>query len=732
MHNKNQIDKLQNQNDQIVAASVMERQIRKEKIVEFINSDLYVPMKEKELASFMQVSKEDRPLFRELLGELMRESKICVTQKGKYQKMTSSLLIGSFISNSKGFGFVVIEGQDEDYYIAKENVMNAFHGDLVEIVPVNGNGGKRKEARVVKIIEHTMTKLVGTFQSHNTFGFVIPDNGKLSQDIFIAKEHCKGAVNGHKVVVELTSYGSDRDKPEGKIVEILGHINDPGVDILSVVRGYDLPVEFTEKQLQQATRVAKPVDEADRAGRKDLRHTLMITIDGEDAKDLDDAVSLTVSEGKYYLGVHIADVTNYVQENSALDHEALRRGNSVYLADRVIPMLPHALCNGICSLNAGEDRLALSCLMTIAKDGSMLDYDICESVIHVDYRMSYTMVQKLLEDDTLTDREEECRKYKEILPMLKDMATLSTILRDKRHERGAIDFDFPEAKFLMNEDGSVKDILLHDRNTATKMIEDFMLAANETVAQHFYWLDTPFVYRIHENPDEDRMKTLSAFLQNYGITLKSTQGETGKVHPKELQKMLEKIEGSTYENLIERMTLRSMKQAKYSVSCNGHYGLACKYYCHFTSPIRRYPDLQIHRIIKDQLRGRMNDEKKNHYGNILASVAQHTSQTERVANNAERDTDKIKKAQYMEQFVGDEFDGIISGVNAYGIYVELPNTVEGFIHISKLTGDYYVYREETFELIGEMTGKKYSLGMPLHVFLEATNRLEGTIEFSLY
>lgn len=706
-------------------------QERKEKIVELMNSDLYVPMKEKELASFMQVSKEDRPLLRTLLNELMREGKISVTPKGKYQKMSNNLMIGSFISNSKGFGFVVIEGQDEDFYIAKENVMNAFHGDLVEIVPVVGNGGKRKEAKVVKILEHTMTKLVGTFQSHNTFGFVIPDNGKLSQDIFIAKEHCKGAVNGHKVVVELTSYGTDREKPEGKIIEILGHINDPGVDILSVVKNYDLPIEFTEKQLQQASRIAKPVDEADRQGRKDLRHMLMITIDGEDAKDLDDAVSLYIEEGKYHLGVHIADVTNYVQEGSALDREALRRGNSVYLADRVIPMLPHALCNGICSLNQGEDRLALSCLMTISKDGTIVDYDICESVIHVDFRMSYTMVQRLLTEEDLTEQE-ECKKYKEIMPMLEDMATLSGILREKRHDRGAIDFDFPEAKFIMNEDGSVKEIVQHERNTATKMIEDFMLAANETVAQHFYWLESPFVYRIHENPDEERLKTLSTFLQNYGLTLKGAQGENGKVHPKELQKMLEKVEGSPYENLIERMTLRSMKQAKYSVKCAGHYGLACQYYCHFTSPIRRYPDLQIHRIIKDHLRGRMNDEKRNHYANILVSVAQHTSESERTANSAERDTDKIKKAQYMEQFVGDEFDGIISGVNAYGIYVELPNTVEGFIHISKLTGDYYVYHEDTFELVGEMTNKKYSLGMPLHIFVEATNRLEGTIEFSLY
>jgi len=707
-------------------------QERKNRIVELMNSELYVPMKEKELASFMQVSKEDRPLFRTLLNELMREGKVSVTAKGKYQKMNGDLLVGKFISNSKGFGFVVVEGMDEDFYISKENVMNAFHGDLVEVVPVNGNGGKRKEAKVVKILEHTMTKLVGTFQSHNTFGFVIPDNGKLSQDIFIAKEHCKGAMSGHKVVVELTSYGNDREKPEGKIVEILGHINDPGVDILSVVKNYDLPVEFTEKQLQQAARIAKPVDEADRQGRKDLRNTLMITIDGEDAKDLDDAVSLSIVEGKYHLGVHIADVTNYVQENSALDHEALKRGNSVYLADRVIPMLPHALCNGICSLNQGEDRLALSCLMTISKDGTILDYDICESVIHVDFRMSYTMVQRLLTEENLTDTDENCRKYKEILPMLEDMAALSGILREKRHDRGAIDFDFPEAKFIMNEDGSVKDIVQHERNTATKMIEDFMLAANETVAQHFYWLDSPFVYRIHENPDEEKLKTLSTFLQNYGITLKGAQGENGKVHPKELQKMLEKVEGSTYENLIERMTLRSMKQAKYSVNCSGHYGLACQYYCHFTSPIRRYPDLQIHRIIKDHLRGRMNEEKKNHYANFLVSVAQHTSETERTANNAERDTDKIKKAQYMEQFVGEEFDGIISGVNAYGIYVELPNTVEGFIHISKLTGDYFVYSEDTFELIGEMTSKKYSLGMPLHIFVEATNRLEGTIEFSLY
>ncbi len=704
---------------------------KKQKIIDFINSDLYVPMKEKELASVMQVSKENRPLFRELLGQLMREGKLMTTSKGKYQKMDHPMLIGTFTSNSKGFGFVSIEGETEDYFISRDNTLNAFFGDTVEIVLVGSNGGKRKEAKIVKILEHTMKTLVGTFQSHKTFGFVVPDNAKLPADIFIPMECTKGAVDGHKVVVEIKSYGDERNNPEGRIIEILGHINDPGVDILSVVRGYDLPVDFTEKQLNQAERVAKPVSPEDCLGRKDLRNLLMITIDGEDAKDLDDAVSLYIEKGEYHLGVSIADVTNYVQEGSALDVEALKRGNSVYLADRVIPMLPHALCNGICSLNQGEDRLALSCLMTIDKNGTIKDYDICESVIHVDYRMSYTMVKRLLEEEDLCDKEPECAKYKELLPMLQDMAELSSILREKRHQRGAIDFDFPETKFIMGENGEVKDIVPHDRNVATKMIEDFMLAANETVAQHFYWMESPFVYRIHETPNEEKINTLAHFLSNYGITMKLSQTESGNIHPKELQKVLEKIEGTPYEAMIDRMTLRSMKQAKYSMNCSGHYGLACQFYCHFTSPIRRYPDLQIHRIIKDHLRGRMNSDKLNHYGSILPEVAKHTSETERTANNAERDTEKIKKAQYMEQFIGEEFDGIISGVTAYGIYVALPNTVEGFIHIQKLPGDFFNYREDSFELVGEMTGKKYCLGMPIHIIVESANRLEGTIDFSL-
>lgn len=704
---------------------------RKQKIIEFVNSSFYVPMKAKEMMSIMQVQPEDKTLFRKILEELLREGRLMTTSDGRYQKRSESLRVGSFTSHSKGFGFVTIDGETEDYFVPKDNVGNAFHGDLVEIEILKESYGKRKEARVVKILEHSLQTVVGTYEHHNTFGFVIPDNNKIAKDIFVPVEYSKGAVTGHKVVACIDNYGSETENPEGKIIEILGHRNDPGVDILSVVRGYDLPMEFTEKQLKQAERVAKPVSEKDLEGRKDLRNTLMITIDGEDAKDLDDAVSLSAENGKYYLGVHIADVSNYVQEGSALDVEAVKRGNSVYLADRVIPMLPHALCNGICSLNQGEDRLALSCLMTIEKDGKIGEYEICESVIHVDYRMSYNEVNRLLTEEKLWEKEEEFQKYVSIVPMLQNMAELSALLRKRRHKRGAIDFDFPEAKIMLNEQGDVLDIKPHERNVATKLIEDFMLAANETVAQHFYWLETPFVYRIHESPDEDRISSLSLFLQNYGITINGKNAEKGQVSPGQLQKVLEKVEGTAYQDLIDRMVLRSMKQAKYSVACSGHYGLACQFYCHFTSPIRRYPDLQIHRIIKDHLRNRMNREKTNHYAGILPEIATKSSITERRANDAERDTDKIKKAQYMEQYIGKEFDGIISGVTAYGIYVTLPNTVEGFVHISRITGDYYVYREENYELTGELTGKKYSLGMPLHIVVEMANRWDGTIEFAL-
>ena len=700
---------------------------RKNLICELVNDKFYVPMKEKELAAFMQVRPEEREELKTILNELLMEGRLQISKRGKYSKgEEGGGLVGTFISHPKGFGFVEIEGRSEDLYIPESSVNGAFHQDQVQVELLKGQGGRRQEARIVKILSHGLTKVVGTYQKSKSFGFVIPDLEKISTDIYIPAEGSKGAVTGHKVVVELTDYGDDKHKPEGRITEILGHVNDPGVDILSIVKGYDLPVEFEEKLLNQAERVGKPVSEADMAGRRDLRSLQMVTIDGEDAKDLDDAVSLTREGENYCLGVHIADVSNYVQENSALDREALNRGTSVYLVDRVIPMLPHTLSNGICSLNQGEDRLALSCLMKVNKKGEVVSYEIAETVICVDRRMSYTAVRKILEEGD----PELIQEYEELVPMFQDMQELAAILRKKRRQRGSIDFDFPESKIILDQKGNPVSIEPYERNVATDLIEDFMLLANETVAQHFYWMEVPFLYRTHETPDAEKIEKLATFIHNFGYHIKIKTSDH-EVHPKEIQKLLASIEGTEEEALIARLALRSMKQAKYSEECTGHFGLACACYCHFTSPIRRYPDLQIHRIIKEQLRGRLMEKRIDHYKEILPEVARQTSRLERRADEAERETDKLKKAQYMKHHIGETLEGIISGITAWGIYVELPNTVEGMIHVARLTGDYYYYKEETFEMVGRDTGRCFKLGQRLKVFVDSVDMVSKSVDFLL-
>lgn len=476
--------------------------------------------------------------------------------------------------------------------------------------------------------------------------------------------------------------------------------------------------------MNQAERVAKPVSEADRQGRLDLREEVCVTIDGEDARDLDDAVSVRREGDNYILSVHIADVTNYVQENSALDREAYERGTSVYLVDRVIPMLPHTLSNGICSLNAGEDRLALSCIMTIDPKGKIIGHTIAETVIRVTRRMSYTSVKKILEDADPA----ECKEYEDLVPMFQEMAELARLLRKRRRKRGSIDFDFPETKILLDEKGRPTDIRPYDRNTATKIIEDFMLAANETVAADYFWQAQPFVYRTHENPDTEKMQKLGLFIQNFGYSLHLGGDE---VHPGEIQKLLDKIEGTPEEALISRLTLRSMKQAKYSTDCTGHFGLAAKHYCHFTSPIRRYPDLQIHRIIKENLRGRLNGIRTEHYETILPEVAKHSSEMERRADEAERETEKLKKVEYMEQHIGEVYEGVISGITNYGLYVELPNTIEGMVHVNALEGDYYEYDDNTYEMRGQHSGTVYRLGQKVRIRVKDVDGLCRTIDFVL-
>ncbi len=745
---------------------------RKKIILSLMQDKHYVPMKEKELAVIMQVAAEDRPILGTLLNELMLEGKIEISKRGRYSligageaggngtkakpephgnvnadKKDSDVITGTFISNQKGFGFVEVDGRDEDIFIPDKYTGGAFHLDTVSVVllketrpdvsfgrayrsrmKVAGNSGKRTErtvGKIVGIVERGTTQIVGTYEKSNkSFGFVVPDNTKLASDIYIRIEDSMGAMDGHKVVVELISYGDKRHSPEGRITEILGHVNDPGVDIMSIVKGYGLEVEFPDNVMKQAERIPDCVSEADMAGRSDLRETFMVTIDGEDAKDLDDAVSLERDGDNYILGVHIADVSNYVQEGSALDKEALKRGTSVYLTDRVIPMLPHRLSNGICSLNAGEDRLALSCIMTMDKAGKVTDYRIVESVINVNHRLNYTSVNKMI---YLKDKEER-DKYPDATDMLDSMYELSKIIRENRRKRGSIDFDFEESKIILDEKGRPIDIRPYERNAATKLIEDFMLMANETVASHYYFLELPFVYRTHDTPDPEKIEKLAAFINNHGYHLKGSKEE---IHPKEIQKLLAEAEDTPEEALISRMALRSMKQAKYTVDCSGHFGLACKYYCHFTSPIRRYPDLQIHRIIKDDIRGRMNERKKEHYNSILTVVSDKSSKLERRAEEAERETIKLKKAQYMEEHIGEEFTGVISGITEWGIYVELPNTVEGLVHIMKLPGDRYVYDEAAYEMRGTGHGKKYVLGQQVKVRVDGVDTFLRTIDFDI-
>lgn len=602
-------------------------------------------------------------------------------------------------------------------------------------------------------------KVVGSFERSENYGFVVPDNKKFGTDIFIAKENMGNALNGQKVVAEIPDNKErpEHKSPEGKIVEILGFPEEPGMDMLSVIKSYELPVEFSEKELHQAERASKPVSEADCLGRMDLRDMLMVTIDGEDARDLDDAVSLSVRNGIYELGVHIADVSNYVQEYSALDREALKRGTSVYLPDRVIPMLPPALSNGICSLNEGEDRLALSCLMQVDEKGNVADYQIAESVIRVNRRMTYTGVQKILDEYgvpekakavcpaqgvSVFDKEETadngelteppCHKEntaeQELIKMLLKMEELSVMLRSKRQKRGSIDFDFPESKLLLDEEGHPLEVKPYERTAATNLIEEFMLLANETVAQHFYWLDIPFVYRTHESPEPEKIKKLAFLIRNMGFGMKVGQEE---IHPKEIQKLLCQVEDSGAEALVSRLALRSMKRASYTVDCIGHFGLACQYYTHFTSPIRRYPDLQIHRIIKQQLRGKLSEEKQEHYRSILEGVTKQCSELERRADEVERECEKIKKAEYMEDHVGERFSGVISGVSSWGIYVELENTVEGMIGVMDLPKDFYHYDESRYTLTGEHTGRTFSLGQSVEICVKKADKIMKYIDFVL-
>ena len=644
----------------------------------------------------------------------------------KSLKKQGLLAEGVFIGNARGFGFVETGEDEEDIFIPADAVNTALHQDRVQVLlKKEQKPGKRREGTVIKILERGTTEVVGTFQREGDYGFVLCDNQKISRDVYISPKNSHGIRDGEKVVAQILDYGSEKRKPEGKITESLGNIHAPGADILAVVKSYGIPSEFPVRVMNQAMRVPDHVLEADWDGRDDLTGLMTVTIDGEDAKDLDDAVSLTKEGNLYHLGVHIADVSNYVQGGSAIDREALKRGTSVYLADRVIPMLPERLSNGICSLNQGVERLALSCLMDIDENGTVVSHKITESVIRVDRRMSYEQVRCILEDgETETSRE-----YQEFVPTFFLMKELSGILRGCHHNRGSIDFDFPESKIILNGAGRAIDVKPYETSVATEIIEDFMLLANETVAREYCKGEYPFVYRTHENPDPDKVEELLMLLHNQGIDVRKSGQE---ITPKEIQEILESIQDLPNETMISRLTLRTMKQAKYTTECSGHFGLAARYYCHFTSPIRRYPDLQIHRIIRDNLRGRLTREgKTEHYREILEEVARQSSVCERRAQEAERESDKMKKAEYMSYHLGEEFDGIISGVTGYGLYVELGNTVEGLVHITALKDDYYTFDQETHELRGELTKKVYHLGQKIRVRVADADAVKRSVDFTI-
>lgn len=724
------------------------QQIKKRKkiVYEIMCCKEYQPMRAKELAVLLQIPAGKREELHKILDMLLEEGKISINKRGRYEAVRNSGIkreketekkqvkgdrkkgqyyTGTFISHPRGFGFLEIPEAEEDIFIPEESIGTALHGDTVQIVvKKDGKDGKRCEGEVVKVLERGTKEVVGTYQQCDGFGFVVTDNQRFLKDVFIPAGKSLEAEDGDKVLAEIKDHGNKRRSPEGKIIEILGKPGECGVDVLCVAKSYELPMEFPEKVVKQAERIKETLNEGDFYGREDLRDVVMVTIDGEDAKDLDDAVSLTKDEELYHLGVHIADVSNYVQYNSALDKEALKRGTSVYLADRVIPMLPKKLSNGICSLNAGEDRLALSCLMDIDKKGRVVSHRIVESVIHVKERMSYTNVKKIL----LQEDEELAKRYEELLPMFFQMKELSELLRNRRKKRGAIDFDFPESKLVLDERGKVIDIYPYEQNIATRLIEDFMLAANETVAEEYCMLGLPFVYRTHENPDMEKMETVLEMIHQAGIKVKKGK-ET--ISPKEVQKILKELEGMECEPFFARLILRSMKQAKYTVEDTGHFGLAAKYYCHFTSPIRRYPDLQIHRIIKETLRGKMTEAKIQHYKGILEEVARQSSAMERRAEEVERETIKMKKAEYMKQHIGEAFEGTVSGVTEWGFYVELDNTVEGLVHVNSLTDDYYTFDKDRYRLVGDMTGRTYVMGQRVKVWVENADENTKTVDFKI-
>ncbi|ANA80433.1 ribonuclease R [Paenibacillus glucanolyticus] len=702
-------------------------------LLDFMRETAYKPMTYQELEQHFAI--EDAHEFREflkLLNELEQSGKIILTSTQRYgvpERM--SLLRGRLQAHAKGFAFLIPDDREHpDVYIHANDLKSAMNGDIVLIkISSKQNDGGKMEGEVVRILTRAVTQVVGVFQNHEAYGFVLPDDKRINRDIFIPKHAINGAVDGVKVVVKLVSYPEGRAAAEGEVVEILGHKDDPGIDILSIIRKHQLPEGFPEEVLAEADAAPDSIteDEIVQQGRRDLRGLNIVTIDGEDAKDLDDAVNVErLPNGNFRLGVHIADVSYYVRERSELDKEAYNRGCSVYLVDRVIPMLPHRLSNGICSLNPQVDRLTMSCEMEFNEQMKVVKHDIFTSVIRTKERMTYNNVRKILVDED----PELIERYSDLVDDFRLMRELALKLRNRRMRRGAVDFDFVESKVIVDENGKAVDIVKRERSIAEQIIEEFMLAANETVAEHFHWLKVPFIYRIHEDPDQEKLQNFMAFAANFGHQVK---GRGNSIHPRALQNLLEDIQGTKEQTVLSTMMLRSMKQAKYDAESTGHFGLAAEYYSHFTSPIRRYPDLVIHRVIREVLEsgGALNEKRHEHLSGRMADIAQQSSERERVAVDAERDTEALKKAEFMLDKVGEEFEGIISSVTSFGMFIELENTVEGLIRLSAMTDDYYHFDEGHMALIGERTSKVYRIGDDVKVRVAKVNMDDHTIDFEM-
>ena len=701
---------------------------REQKILDFMSDDDYVPMKAKEIAMLMRVPKNEYHDFLEIIGKLELELKIEKNRKNRYKISQKTYYDGFYRKNQKGFGFVKLEDREDEIYISKENSLNALNGDhvLIEITEEE-NKIKRAEGKIVRILKHEKDTVVGTFQYNKNFGFVIPDDKNFGTDIFISKKNFGKARNNHKVLVKITKYPDKGKKAEGKIIEVLGNVNEAGVDMLSIIKEHKLPAKFPEAVVEEAKRCGNKIDKKDIPNRRDFRDKVIFTIDGEDAKDLDDAVRVEkLDNGNYKLEVHIADVSYYVKENSLLDSEALVRGTSIYMLGRVIPMLPRELSNGICSLNAGEDRFTLSCIMEIDSNGNVVSSDICKGIICVTERMSYTNVQKILDGED----KEVLERYKPYIEDFKLMEELAHILKNRRLENGYLNLDIPETKIELDIDGKVVGVGKYETTFSNEIIEQFMLKANETVAEKFYWLDAPFIYRVHEEPDLEKIKELNKFLYNYGLKIKASKDN---IYPKEFEKVLEEIKGKEEERVISTLILRTLKLARYEAENKGHFGIASKYYCHFTSPIRRYPDLFIHRVISRYLENNYVIDEDEY--NMLEKQAEDrsikSSEREKVATEVEREAEKMKMAEYMESKVGEEYDAIVSSITSFGMFAELENTIEGLIRFDSLGDEYFIYDEDRKILMGEVTKKTYKIGDKIRIRVLRASKELREIDFEL-